>query len=255
MSERINSTPETKQEKSGSTPSRLAKHALDQLVSTEVFREDAVEKLFHDGTLLVRGLDSPRLYKDGNAIGLDYGTIDYEMNDIQEEPLGLSYASSTLLLPEKRIPTYKSFGFMFDARKSALHHLFPQDSASNGQEDDFRAAESSITSLEQLASVIKEESAPKMNEVVGSFKADSLVGLFAVEAPRPTAKIDAWFMQQHLKHASNVELPLYIYSVDKGAIKLVAYSTDEIRELINQGFRSGSSQYRAYSRALEFMSV
>lgn len=210
------------------------------------------EKVFENGTLLVRALDSPRITKTPAGIGLDYDAINNELEDLQDqEGDGLSYASSTLLLPGKRVPTYKGFGFMFDGSESELHHLHPQDSGSNGQGKDFRAAESRITSLAELAEVIQENPTPPMNEVNASFRESNLMGIFANEASKPTNKLDAWFTRHHLTNKTDKQLPLYIYNTEAGTIQQWEPTLEEIKTLIEGGYRENSVSRLAYLNELD----
>ena len=257
MTEQFKNTPEKEKITKDKAAAILGQRALTQLVlavsrsETEMVPKSDIEKLFESDAILVRAMDSPHLFKDATDIGLSYETIDRELNDILESPNGLSYASSTLLIPEKRIPTYKGFGFIFDGNKSDVHHLMEMDSASSGQGDDFSASESEIYSLAQLATLIKENPTPSMNEVNATFKSESLKGLFALEAPKASAVIDGWFMQQHIKQTTNIELPLFTYSIKQGSLKPTEYSADQMRAVVDTTYRKGSVNNIAYSGALD----
>lgn len=213
--------------------------------------KEHAEKLFETGTLLVRALDSPRIVKTPEGPGFDYDVIDNELEYLQdEEGDGLSYASSTLLLPGKRISTYKGFGFMFDGSESELHHLHTQDSGSNGQGKDFRAAESNITSLAELAEAIKDNPTPPMNEVNASFREPNLVGIFANEADKPTNKLDAWFARYHMTERMDKQLPLYIYDTSVGAIQQWEPTLEEIKILIEGSYAENNVWRLAYLNEL-----
>jgi hypothetical protein len=194
-----------------------------------------VEQIFTEGNLLVRGLDAPALDRDETgAFSLKYDTIDRETDDMFErgDAHGLWYASSTLLLPGKTIPTYKNFGFMFNGATSEIHHVSNQDSGSSGQGDRFRAAESTLTSLADLAAVVTNKS-PRMNEVNATFQSTDLKGIFALEAPNPTAKLHAWFMRQHMKDTTGIEYPLYAYDVGAGEIKAWQPTAEDVKDILN----------------------
>jgi hypothetical protein len=206
------------------------KAAVDD--QAEHAKKDGAEKLFENGALLVRALDSPRIIKTPEGPGLDYSTIDTEFDDLQDQDgNGLHYASSTLLLPGKQIQTYKGFGFMFNGSESELHHLHTEDSGSNGMDDDSRATESNITSLAELAETIQQDPIPPMNEVNASFREANLVGIFAKDAARPTNKLDAWLTRRHLTTEYGIELPLYLYDIEAGAIQQWEPTLEEVRVL------------------------
>lgn len=260
MSELFKNTSEKEKATDSQAATFLGQRALTQLVSvvpcseTETAPKSDVIELFESETLLVRAMDSLRLSRDGTDIVLDYETIDRELSEVLESPDGLSYASSTLLIPEKSVPTYKGFGFIFDGNKSDIHHLSEMDSVSSGQGDDFRASKSDIHSLAELATAVKEETSPNMNEVNATFKSESLKGLFALEAMRASSVIDAWFSQQHIKQTTGIDLPLYTYSIKQGALKETTHDVDEMRALIDTNYREGSVIHTAYSGALNRIS-
>lgn len=174
-----------------------------------------VEVLFNSGNLLVRALDTPRIARNEfGKFSLNYDSIDRETADLfgRGDEHGLWYASSTLVLPGKKIPTYKGFGFMFNGATATLHHIHEQDSASNGQGDSFNAAASDLTSLADLATRIPDGGA-SMNEVNATFRSPDLAGFFAIKAPKQSAKIEAWLLQQRTKESTGNDYPVYIYMI------------------------------------------
>lgn len=250
MPEIVTNTPELKTGEDTRTHG-LGGVALIDVTAGEEPINPTVEKLFETGHLLVRALDSPRISVDSQRNPtLDYRVIDREVGELRDGDDGLSYASSTLLVPEKRVPTYKAFGFMFNGEKSAIHHVHTQDSGSHGQGDKFQATESDTQSLSELMVSVRETPTPTMNEVVGSFNLSNLVGIFAVKAPKPSAKIDAWLTQRHITEDTDIRLPIYMYDVDEGSLEKWEPNLEDIRELINSTYVSGSPAHTAYSHAL-----
>lgn len=201
---------------------------------------DEVEQLFQSGNLLVRALDPPAIRRDrANDFSLQYDVIDRETDDLfgRGDEHGLWYASSTLLLPERRIPTYKGYGFMFNGQTAELHHIHEKDSGSGGQGEDFVAAKTELSSLAELAATVNDE-APVMNEVNATFQGSDLKGIFAVDAKRPSARVSAWLLQKRLKSTTGLEFPLYIYDIDAGKIDPWHPTDEDVKDMVGKAFQT-----------------
>lgn len=205
---------------------------------------DEVEQLFQSGNLLVRALDDPTVTRDrAGGFAFNYDAIDRETDDLfgRGDEHGLWYASSTLLLPDKHIPTYKGYGFMFDGQTAELHHIHDMDSGANGQGESFRADKTELSSLAELAARVNNQ-APIMNEVNATFQASDLKGIFALEAKRPGAQISAWLMQKRIKRTTGVDLPLYVYDIDAGQIKPWQPTEADIAALVDKAYTTENSR-------------
>lgn len=253
MAENTNTVlPENFENPNIPTGAKIGQVILAESASGEAAPSDA-ERVFASGRMLVRGMDAPSVERDtaGNFT-LNFEVIDRETDDMfgRGDEHGLWYASSTLVLPGQHVPTYKNFGFMFDGATADIHHVHEQDSGSSGQGEDFWADKSDLTTLDELAEVIK-DSPPVMNEVNATFRADDLKGIFALEARRPTAKINAWFTREHMRQTTGAELPLYVYDIKEGSMTPWNPTADDVRGMVEATFPEKSLSWSMYSQVFE----
>lgn len=191
--------------------------------------EDTLE-VFKKNRLLARAMSlvSFRRMED-ESIGLDYRIWDDELDLLQNE--GLKYTSSTLLVPGKPVGTYKSYGFLMDGDQSEIVHVAKTDSVSSVGSDGFRANNSDLENLDQLAEVVKTSDVPGMNEVNAHFTEKSIKALFVNKVFNLTIKRDILAIQKHLK-VKGLDLPTYVYDMEKGDLELWRPSPQEIAEII-----------------------
>lgn len=201
--------------------------------------QDTLE-VFQKNRLLARAMSqiSFQRLKDG-SIGLDYRIWDDELDLLQNE--GLKFTSCTLLVPGKPVSTYKAYGFLMDADQSEIVHVSPTDSVSGVGSDGFRANTSGLANLDELAEVVKSSDVPGMNEVNAHFVKKSIKALFVNKAFNPNIKMDIMAIQKHLQD-KGVDLPTYVYDVEKGDLELWQPSPEEIAQILetekNPDFRN-----------------
>lgn len=83
--------------------------------------DNGVVKIFEQGKILARAMDNPSYRKNNNELSYDFSTWASEFELAKSE--GLMSVSSTLILPNEGIPTYKAIGFLIDSDKVDVRHV------------------------------------------------------------------------------------------------------------------------------------
>ena len=193
-----------------------------------------VEMLYNENKLLVRAMDWPKLSKNIDGLYYDCTTWSNEfcflMNGI------LSSASSTLIIPNVGVKTYKNIGFLINSDLANCFHISKTDSCSNGNmnNSDFHASNPDFSTIDQLANYIKNNNDTNMNEVNINTSINSVVGLFINECPEQYRLLQMIFIvKKCLFNLTNIDYPIYLYNAQKGNIKKIELSFEDEQEIIN----------------------
>lgn len=178
-----------------------------------------VDDTFRSFNLLARALEEEVLMnsfvEDGILTGLEFGSVREEVNLMRGEQ-GL-VASTTLLVPYKPIPTYKPYGFLFDAREAEILGAYKQDCNSCKNDRGVPVLpEDGKLSLPDLAVSILDSTSVAMNEVYA--KLVTPLALF-VRSGSPKALIEVMHVKDYLKKRFSMELQLFIYDHKAGTFK------------------------------------
>lgn len=195
--------------------------------------KDKIQQLFQNDKLLVRAMDDPdllRLGRIGPKMSRDFTVwakeVDASLHD------GLICASSTLLVANESIPTYKSIGFIINSDQAEIVHVSDMDSGSCGstKNGDFSACASELSTLAELADKTRKEKLTEMNEVNINIKNDAIIGLFFSKSDRPKAQV--LLAQEYYKMHTGKELPIFMYDPDKGTLEALEISAAEKKEFL-----------------------
>lgn len=182
--------------------------------------------LFKQNKILVRAMDEPPLRKYDNFLNYDFSIWAAEINEAQNNKL--KHASSTLLVAEESIPTYKNMGFIINSDKTEVIHVADSDSGSStDMEGNLQANETDLHSLAELAQRTKEQKLKDMNEVNINFKADAIMGLFVNKCLSERPKALILLAQEYYKLHTGKELPIFIYDTDHGKLDAWKLSDEE----------------------------
>lgn len=204
---------------------------------------DDVTQIYNDNKLLVRAMDIPRLQRIENGLAYDCTTWTDEFNFMKNGTL--SSASTTLVIPNVGVSTYKNIGFLINSDFANCFHIAKSDSCSNGDisRGDFHANEPDFTSIEELANYIIENNSTTMNEVNIITTIDSVVGLFINKCQNQNRSLAMiYIVQQVLKQMLGIEYPIYVYDLNNGIIEKIEI-TPELEEEIKSNLRTKNFYY------------
>lgn len=195
--------------------------------------EDAIS-LYEENKLLVRAMDWPQLSRGEEGIQYDCTTFANEFCMLMRG--SLYSASSTLIIPEVGIHTYKNIGFLINSDKADCHHIAKSDSVSRGnvQSGDFEANEPDFETIKELAEYIIKNNSIDLNEVNINASIDSIVGLFFVECPNQEKLLQMIYLAKRcIKSMTGIDFPIYSYNAKEGKISKVELSQEEEQQLID----------------------
>ena len=203
--------------------------------------------IFEQKKLLARAMENPSIYRNSKTkeIYYDFSDLVAEINEAKTE--GKDSASTTLLLPNVEIPTYRDFGFLIDSSKSHIIHICEHDSCSKGtvKSGDFSASAERLDSLEELSQKIYEAGTKhhSMNEVNVCMNENAYVGIFASNNKRSIAM--AIMLQKVNEMKFGIKYPLYIYERENGKLNKENFDIEQkisiIREMI-QGLKINTTR-------------
>lgn len=188
-----------------------------------------VMDLFNNGKLLVRAMDTAYLHKYDGEFRMDFSdwVREYEFSKI-----GLYSLSTTLILPNYKIPTYKSIGLLINSDLAQIRHVSRSDSCSSGNElnGDFRAYETDLKTLEDLILDIKKNKSNVMNEVNVNITNNAYVGLFYVKSFSKRTISHILLAQSLLEELTGIKYPIFEY--DEGKLNYIDISYDDKKEFL-----------------------
>ena len=181
---------------------------------------DDTQILYNNGKLLVRAMDWPQLKNGINGLEYDCTTWANEFCMLMNE--GLSSASSTLIVPDVGVSTYKNVGFLINSDLANCFHISKTDSGSSGdiKNGDFFAAKADFKTIIELANYIKTSNDTTMNEVNIQVSIDSVVGLFINECLQQNRLLQMiYVVKKCLENITKIDYPIYLYNSKEGKIK------------------------------------
>lgn len=209
---------------------------------------DQVNNIFEKNNLIVRAMDVPRLIK--NIDGLFFDCTDW-MNEFElMKENKLTSVSSTLIIPNIPVKTYKNVGYLVDAKLVDCYHICKTDSGSNGniKTGDFFANTADFQKIHQLANFIIENKHSEMNELNINLNINSVVGLFVNKCSKELFLLKRMLMViSALKKYYNIELPLYEYDVNLGKLTKIELSNELINQINENEFLNDINLYCFFS--------
>ena len=202
-----------------------------------------VEEIYNAGKLLVRAMDFPQLKKGTNCLEYDCTTWANEFCMLTNDML--SSASTTLIIPNVGVSTYKNIGYLINSDLANCFHISKSDSGSSGNinSGDFLANKADFETISQLANHIKNNNDTTMNEVNINTTIESVEGLFFNECPRRDLLLQMIFVVRTcLKNITGVEYPIYSYNMSEGKLNYVEL-TDELEQKIIQSLKNSKVFY------------
>ena len=204
-----------------------------------------VEDKYNEGKLIIRAVDLPQLHRVNDEIKYDCAIWANEFAMIMNNEF--ESVSSTLLIPNVGVKTYKNVGFLVDSDFAGIQHIALSDSVSSGsfKDGDFRANRSDFDTLEELANYIKINNYTTMNEVNISIPLNSVVGLVVIKCANELKHLKSMLaVRGCLAELTGIEFNIFEYDSDSGKIKEVDL-TDEFLETINS--TSSVNKYDYYT--------
>lgn len=202
-----------------------------------------VEQLYNDNKLLVRAMDYPFLQRNNSTLEYDCSTWINEFALLKNECL--SSASTTLIVPNIGINTYKGIGFLINSDLANCFHISISDSVSSGDinRGDFNANKADFNIIEELANYIKENNWTIMNEVNIVANLDAVEGLF-INKCRNQERLLAMILiiQKCLKHFIDIEYPIYLYDSHNGTLEKLEI-TQELEDNILSNLKTKTISY------------
>lgn len=195
---------------------------------------DDVIKIYNEDKLLVRAMDLPLLRQKYDKLIYDCSIWANEFCYLMNG--GLNSLSTTLIVPNVGVSTYKNIGFLINSDNCDCFHISKTDSSSRGSitNGDFYAKEADYNSLEELSVFIKNNNSKDLNEININANIDSVVGLYINKCDKVDRLIQMiYIIKKVLKDVTNNDYPIYLYDSDKGKIKKLDISYNEEMEIIN----------------------
>lgn len=202
-----------------------------------------VEELYNAGKLLVRAMDFPQLKKGED--GLEYDCTTWANEFCMLTNGMLSSASTTLIVPNVGVSTYKNIGFLINSDLSYCFHISKSDSGSSGNinSGDFFANGADFETINQLANYIKDNNDTTMNEVNINTSIESVEGLFFNECPSQDLLLQMiYVVRSCLKSITGIEYPVYSYNINNGKLNYIEL-TDELEQQIIQSLEASKLFY------------
>lgn len=201
---------------------------------------DDVIELYKSNKLIIRAMDSPGYIRRNDEIYYDCSTWATEFESMQ---LGIfSSVSSTLLIPNVPVSTYKNVGFLINSDTADCFHICKSDSGSCGNmlDGDFSANKPDFETISELAEYIIENKDSTMNEV--NFNADlsAVVGLVVCKCTKEKKYIKRMLaVQNAIERLTGKKYGIYEYDKSTGKISPIEITDSLIKDIINETKESG----------------
>ena len=204
---------------------------------------DKIERIYNDGKVLVRAMDFPQLQRGNNGLEYDCTTWANEFCMLMNG--SLTSASSTLIIPNIGVPTYKNIGFLVNSDIADCFHIAKTDSGSRGNisNGDFFANEADFQTIKELANYIIAGGDTTMNEVNINASIDCVEGLVFNECPRQDLLLQKiYIVKTCLKNITGIDYPIYSYDTKNGKLNYVELA-DELETQIIQSLKTTNLFY------------
>lgn len=194
---------------------------------------DEVERLYNEGKLLIRAMDlpTPRTKSIGSFFECQtwVDEFDFLMRD------ELSSLSTTLIIPNVGVRTYKNVGFLINSNLAECFHITKEDSGSAGsiRDNTFHANPPDFKTIEELASYIKDNNAIVMNEVNINVKLDGVVGLFINKCEKSRVLLMRMMVVKKMLYAfTGKDYPIYLYDWQIGKLDRIDLTLEQEEDII-----------------------
>ena len=149
---------------------------------------------------------------------------------------GMYSVSTTLIVPNEKVPTYKAIGYLIDSSKVEVGHLAEMDSGSSGNSKDgtFHANLTEVKTLDELADLIKIKKNKIMNEVNINMHEDAYVGLFFNKCNSPRLLANVILAGKALEIQTGIQFPIYMYDYENGILENVKLNSKEKMDYIEK---------------------
>lgn len=194
--------------------------------------------LYNEGKLLVRAMDRPQLKNGIN--GLEYDCTTWANEFCMLMAGKLSSASSTLIVPNVGVSTYKNIGFLINSDLANCFHIAKSDSGSSGNinNGDFMANKPDFQTIMELANYIKASNDTTMNEVNINASIYSIVGLFITECLMQDKLLQMiYIVKKCLDNVTGIDYPIYLYNSKDGKLNKIEL-TNELEQQIIQSLKT-----------------
>lgn len=187
---------------------------------------------YNENKLLIRAVDLPSLHRCEGEIRCDCSTWSNEFAMMMNNEF--ESVSSTLLIPNVGVKTYKNVGFLIDSDLTNIEHIAKSDSGSSGniRNGDFFANRSDFVSLEQLADYISESKDITMNEINISIPLNAVLGLVVVKCNNELIHIQRMLVvRKCLLDTTGIEFDIFEYDQQAGKITQIDVTEDLVSSL------------------------
>ncbi|MGE3716540.1 MAG: hypothetical protein AB7G16_08445 [Simkaniaceae bacterium] len=205
--------------------------------------------------LLIRGMDDEVFENifDGGRPKL--GSYKQEM-ELMQRPKGLVNLSTTLLVKDQGVGSYKSMGLLLNGQTATIQHICGTDSNSASDDRDELIATNELTfrTLPELAHATRETDLLKKhtyNEVNGTFKPNDIEGLYIVVNPSMSSAVKSLnrtkirVIQKLFFETYKIALPLMEYNTATGKLTPISLNPMDIRMDISQGVVSSTGYHQS----------
>ena len=194
---------------------------------------DEVERLYNEGKLLIRAMDqpTPRIKKEISYY--ECRTWVDEFDSLMKE--GLGSLSTTLIVPNVGVRTYKNIGFLVNSDLANCFHIAKEDSGSAGSYNDgtFLANPPDYKTINELKDYIIKNNAITMNEVNINVKLDGVVGLFINKCEKtPYLLMKILIVKKTLQALTGIDYPIYLYDWLNGKLNRIDLTKEQEEDII-----------------------
>lgn len=211
---------------------------------------EQINLLFESDDLLIRSMQDEVLDDIGATGEPKLGSYKKEAEHLKSK-IGLRNSSSTLLVKDQPVGTYKSMGVLLNGHSGQIQHVSGIDSNSSTDEHDQLSAGSHLefATLKDLANATRDTDLLRRqgcgyNEVNGTFVLNDLEGLYLVVSPTMSReaiglnKTKMRIVQALFYRTYGIELPIMLYDPSKGTLTPISKDKMDIRMDISSGITS-----------------
>ena len=207
-----------------------------------------IEDKYNEGKLIIRAVDLPQLHRINDEVKYDCSIWANEFAMIMNDEF--ESVSSTLLIPNVGVKTYKNVGFLVDSDFAEIQHIALSDSGSSGsfRNGDFMANCSDFETLDRLANYIKVNNYTTMNEVNISIPINSVVGLVVIKCGNELKHLKAMMaVRECLHELTGIQFDIFEYDSNYGKINQIDLTDELIETIISSSNVNKYDYYTDYS--------
>jgi hypothetical protein len=204
-----------------------------------------VTDAFNSDNLALRAIDFPRIVRGNDGFIFDCTEIANEFDMLMSNK-GMSSVSATLLIQGEHVATYKSIGFLVDARKADCFHISKTDSGSSGNmvNGDFSANKPDFENIKDLAEYIKKSKSKDINEINMNLNINAVLGLVYNAAVNEELNQKAIIIiQKAISKLTGYEFPIYRYNRNLGTVEPSLVSEEEKNNIMQHNNKYNTDKY------------